>query len=237
MRRRKIFTLNMKHETVNIVHCLLFIVYCLLVIGSSSLCISCGNKGSMSPEELQHKLDSIKTLEVREKLEAQGINLEDSDNPVKQFFDSLDIQPRPISYSEDYVRYLPDFKPVPDEIVSYLDFEGHHPKAVALPESLGARMILLAADETNEKGRYSIYLYSLDDEYLPVDKLCLYAIEDMEDRLDINPEELIQYFSITSDYEIHLIDFSKKANKTRTEEVYYLDPARQFVLQKSELND
>ena len=94
-------------------------------------------------------------------------------------------------------------------------------------------MILLAADETSDKTRYSIYLYSLDDEYLPVDKLCLYAIEDEEDVFDIDPEEFIQYFSITSDYEIHLLDFSKEANKTRTEEVYCLDPARHFILQGS----
>ena len=208
--------------TLVTIHCSLFVA-----------CSSCGNNGSMSPEELQHKLDSVKALEIREKLEAQGINLQSSDNPVKQFFDSLEIQPLPISYTEDYVRFLPDFRPVPDEIVKYLNFEGHHPKAVALTESLGARMILLAADETNEKDRYSIYLYSLDDEYLPVDKLCLYALEDEADQFSIETEELIQYFSITSDYEIHLIDFSKEANKTRTEEVYYLDPARKFVLQKS----
>ena len=196
-------------------------------------CSTCGNNSSMSPEELQHKLDSVKALEIREKLEAQGIDLKGSDNPVKQFFDSLEIQPLPISYTEDYVRFLPDFRPVPDEIVKYLNFEGNHPKAVALSESLGARMILLAADETSEKDRYSIYLYSLDDEYLPVDKLCLYALEDEEDQFSIETEQLIQYFSITSDYEIHLIDFSKEANQTRTEEVYYLDPARKFVLQKS----
>ena len=191
----------------------------------------------MSPEELQHKLDSVKAIEIREKLEAQGINLKGSDNPVKQFYDSLDIQPLPISYSEDYVQYLPGFKPVPQDIVRYLNFEGHEPKAVALPESLGARMMLLAADETNEKNRYSIYLYSLDDEYLPVDKLCLYALEDEEDEFNIDPEEFIQYFSITSDYEIHLIDFSKEANTTRTEEVYCVDPARKFILQNSEIND
>ena len=206
------------------------------MVAALLLC-ACGGGGNhkMSPEELAHKLDSVKAIEIREKLEAQGINLQSSDNPVKQFFDSLEIQPLPVSYTEDYVRYLPDFKPVPDEIVKYLSFEGHHPKAVALPESLGARMILLAADETNEKDRYSIYIYSLDDEYLPVDKLCLYALEDENDEFSIETEELVQYFSITSDYEIHLIDFSKQANKTRTEEVYYLDPARKFVLQKSEI--
>lgn len=210
---------------------ILFTIPCSLFTS----CASCGS--GMSPEELQQKLDSIKTVEVREKLEAQGINLQGSDNPVKQFFDSLDIQPLPISYTEDYVRFLPMFKPVPDEIVKYLNFEGHHPKAVALPESLGARMILLAADETSEKDRYSLYLYSLDDEYLPVDKLCLYAIEDEADAFDIDPEEFIQYFSITSDYEIHLLDYSKEVHKTRTEEVYCLDPARKFILQNSKMDD
>ena len=225
MKRRKSFRLN-------IVHCSLFFVLCSLFIVHCSLFVSCGNK-NLPPEVLQQKLDSVKAIEIREKLEAQGINLQSSDNPVKQFFDSLDIQPLPISYTEDYVQFLPMYKPVPEDIVKYLNFEGNHPKAVALPESLGARMILLAADETSDKTRYSIYLYSLDDEYLPVDKLCLYAIEDEEDVFDIDPEEFIQYFSITSDYEIHLLDFSKEANKTRTEEVYCLDPARHFILQNS----
>lgn len=196
--------------------------------------VSCGGRNHLSPAELEHKLDSVKALEAKEHLKAQGINLEASDNPLKMFYDSLNIQPLPIRYTEDYVRYLPDFTPVPDEIVSYLNFEGRHPKAISLPESLGARMILLAADESDEKDRYSLWIYSLDDEYFPVDKLCLYAIEDEEDQFEINPEEFVQFFSVTSDYEIHLIDYSKRTKRTHTEEVYYLDPARKFALQKSE---
>jgi len=203
---------------------------------TAGLC-ACGGAHKMSPEELQHKLDSVKAIEIREKLEAQGINLENSDNPVKMFFDSLDIQSLPIAYTEDYINYLPQYKPVPLEIVNYLNLEGNHPKAVALPESVSARLMLLAADETSDKNRYSIYLYSLDDQYLPVDKLCLYAIEDEADDFEIDPTEFIQYFSITSDYEIHLLDFNKEANKLHTEEVYCLDPSRKFILQKSEIED
>ena len=97
-------------------------------------------------------------------------------------------------------------------------------------------MILLAADETDEKERYSLWLYSLDDEYFPVDKLCLYALEDEEDIEDLLSEDFIQYFSITSDYEIHLMDYTKDVHKMHTEEIYGLDPARKFVLQKSELD-
>jgi hypothetical protein len=195
---------------------------------------ACGGRNKMPPEVLQQKLDSVKALEVKEKLEAQGIRLEDSDNPLKMFYDSLNVQPLPITYTEEYVKYLPDFRPVPHEIVTYLNLEGRNPKAISLPESLGARMVLLAADESpKDKDKYSLWIYSLDDEYMPVDKLCLYALEDEEDQFDINPEEFIQYFSITSDYEIHLLDFSKTSNKTETEEIYCLSPGRKFELQKS----
>lgn len=208
------------------------IVGCLQL---AMIMFSCGNKQQLSPEALQQKLDSVKTLEIRERLEAQGINLESPTNPLKMFFDSLNVQPLPIKYSEDYVTFLPSFLPVPQEIKNMLNFEGKEPKAIILPESLGARMILLAADElAKDRDKYSLWIYSLDDDYMPVDKLCLYALEDEEDEFDINPEEFIQFFSITSDYEIHLIDFSKTANKTRTEEVYGIDPSRHFILQKSE---
>ena len=49
---------------------------------------ACGGR-SMSAEEMQRKLDSIKKVEAAERLAAQGINLAESDNPLKQFYDSL----------------------------------------------------------------------------------------------------------------------------------------------------
>lgn len=211
------------------------------VLGLMLLLCSCGGR-SMSAEEMQQKLDSIKKIEVAERLAAQGINLEHADNPLKQFFDSLDIMPLPISYTEELVRYLPDFKPVPLDIAKALELEGNDKqKAITLPESLGARLMLLAADVTEEKNgdgeveiRYSLWLYSLDDDYLPVDKICLYAIDEDKDFYDFDAEEIIQYFSITSDYEIHLMDYSKEKHKARTEEVFTLDASRKFLLQKSE---
>lgn len=200
-------------------------------LGLLLLC-ACGGR-SLSPEEMQHKLDSIKQLEIRERLEAQGINLKHSDNPLKMFYDSLELLPLPIAYTEEFVRYLPNFKPVPQDIAKALELEGHDKqKAISLSESIGARLMLLAADE--DEDRYSLWLYSLDDDYMPVDKLCLYAInEDEEQDLD-GDEEILQYFTITSDYEIHLMDYSKEKARTRTEEVYTLDATRNFLLQKSE---
>ncbi len=196
------------------------------------LLAACGGR-SMSAEEMQHKLDSIQKIEAAERLAAQGINLADTDNPLKQFYDSLNLLPLPITYSDELVRYLPDFKPVPQDIAKALELEGNNKqKAISLSESLGARLMILAADE--EDDRYSLWLYSLDNDYMPVDKLCLYAIDEEADLDDFGAEDILQYFTITSDYEIHLMDYSKDAHKTRTEEVFTLDAQRNFQLQKSE---
>lgn len=196
------------------------------------LMAACGGR-SMSAEEMQHKLDSIQKIEAAERLAAQGINLADAENPLKQFYDSLNLLPLPITYSDELVRYLPDFKPVPQDIAKALELEGNNKqKAISLSESLGARLMILAADE--EDDRYSLWLYSLDNDYLPVDKLCLYAIDEEADLDDFGAEDILQYFTITSDYEIHLMDYSKEAHKTRTEEVFTLDAQRNFQLQKSE---
>ena len=194
---------------------------------------ACGGR-KMSPEELQHKLDSVKALEVKEKLALQGVNLESSDNLLKLFYDSLEIQPLPLSYDEDYIRMLPSYKPVTDDIVAYLNLvDCRHPKAIALPETIGARLIIVAADETD--GQYSLWLYSLDDDYFPVDKLCLFSVDEMEpeEYTEINQEEFLQYFSITSDYMIRLMDYSKEGYQARLEEVYEIDSSRKFVLRIS----
>lgn len=206
----------------------------LLVMMCAVLMVAaCGGR-RMSPEELQHKLDSVKALEIKEKLALQGVNLEASDNPLKLFYDSLEIQSLPISYSEDYVSFLPAYKDVTPEIVSYMELiECKHPKAVALPESVGARLMIMAADES--AGHYSLWLYSLDDDYVPVDKLCLYAVDDIdpEDVVDFGEEQFVQYFSITSDYEIRLMDYTKQQYKARLEEVYHIDESRRFALASS----
>lgn len=203
-----------------------------VILAIMLLLLSCGGRRQLSPEELSHKLDSVKNVEINEKLRLQGIDLELSDNPLKQFYDSLNLQTLPISYTEDYVKFLPAFKPIPQEIIQFFELlDCNEPKAVSLPESLGAKLILIATDE--QPHLYSLWLYSLDDDFRPVDKLCLYAIEDKSD--EINPDEFIQYFSITSDYEIRLLDYSRILHKANFEEVYYIDSSRKFMMRESSL--
>ena len=197
------------------------------------LMAACGGR-RMSPEELQKKLDSVKAVEMKEKLALQGIDLESSGNVMKLFYDSLEIQPLPLSYNEDYIRMLPSYKLVPDEVVSYMNIvDCRHPKAISLPETIGAKLIIIAADETD--GEYSLWLYSLDDDFFPVDKLCLFSVDEREpeEYTEINQEEFLQYFSITSDYMIRLMDYSKEGYKARLEEIYEIDDSRKFLLRTS----
>ena len=188
------------------------------------------NSGEMSPELLQQKLDSIRRLENKERLAAQGINLDREVSPVQIFYDSLGIQPLPLRYSEDYVATLPNYKTVPAELASFMGLEGRiEPKAISLPETAGTRLMILAADEGD--GLYSLWLYSLDDDYMPADKLCLYATskEEAKANLDAEPEDqLIQDFVITSDYEIRLTDYTGKL-KAEVQRVFHIDPSRHFI--------
>ena len=188
------------------------------------------NSGEMSPELLQQKLDSIRRLENKERLAAQGINLDREVSPLQIFYDSLGIQPLPLRYSEDYVSTLPNYKTVPAELASFMGLEGRiEPKAISLPETAGTRLMILAADEGD--GLYSLWLYSLDDDYMPADKLCLYATskEEAKANLDAEPEDqLIQDFVITSDYEIRLTDYTGKL-KAEAQRVFHIDPSRHFI--------
>lgn len=192
------------------------------------LLTACGNK-KMSPTDMQQKLDSIARLETIEQLEMQGIHIGKDVSPIQLFFDSLNIQPLPVRYSDDYVKYLPNYTSVPYELVKFMNFEGRtDPKAIALPESAGARLMILAADEGD--GLYSLWLYSLDDDYMPVDKLCLYATskeEQKENELADPEDKLIQDFVITSDYEVRLTDYSGKF-QTEVQKVYHVDMSRKF---------
>ena len=196
------------------------------------LLAACGGK-KMSPDELQHKIDSVKALDVKEKLALQGVDLNSADNPLKLFYDSLEIQPLPISYNEDYVRLLPSYKPVSNDIVAYLNLvECRHPKAIALPESIGAKLVIIAADEIDNE--YSLWLYSLNDDFFPVDKLCLFSVDqrDPEEYTEVDEEEFLQFFSITSDYEIRLMDYAKEGYQTHLNEVYHVGASFENLLNK-----
>ena len=192
------------------------------------LLMACGNR-RLSPEVLQQKIDSVYALEKLEELKRQGVNLEDV-SPFQLFYDSLDIQALPMSYSEDYMKILPNYQVVPQAIMSFLELEGRvAPKAIALPETIGARLVLLAADVAD--GEYELWLYSLDSDCYPVDKLLLYQPQVISDsKLTLPPQET--YFSITSNYEIRVMEYADESDEFGQLSTFIVDDARMFVEQR-----
>ena len=96
------------------------------------------------------------------------------DDPVEEFFDTLSLRPLPINSER---------------------------KALLLPKVHGLHALLLS--ERQDSTTYSLYLYTLDREYQPIDHLCLYEERD-EDRADDFGKLLMDYY-ITSSYEVSLL--------------------------------
>jgi len=198
-----------------------------LILLAAVLLTGCSNRRSTAAE-LQEKIDSVRALEVKRQLQLKGVNLEDV-SPFQLFYDSLNLQSLPISYSEDYVTMLPGFRTVPPALVTYLELEGKgSPKAIALPETLGSRLVLLAAD--TDDGEYELWVYSLDNDYLPVDKLLIYEpsrysmAQMQEDSRDV-------YFSITSYLEINVMEYTDDGDEVGQLSTYVVDDSRLFVEQ------
>lgn len=198
-----------------------------LILLAAVLLTGCSNRRPTAAE-LQEKIDSVRALEVKRQLQLKGVNLEGV-SPFQMFYDSLNLQSLPISYSEDYVTMLPGFRTVPPALVTYLELEGKgSPKAIALPETLGSRLVLLAAD--TDDGEYELWVYSLDNDYLPVDKLLIYEpsrysmAQMQEDSRDV-------YFSITSYLEINVMEYTDDGDEVGQLSTYVVDDSRLFVEQ------
>jgi hypothetical protein len=178
-----------------------------------------------NPADLQHKIDSVMALENAERLRLQGIRLED-DNPMKAFYDSLALQPLPVMCTEDYIATLPRFVSIPDYLTGVLEIKsGLNPLAISLPESLGARLMMVAID--NPDGDYSLWLYSLDDYYLPVDKLLLYSPHQAANAETQQLSDCI----ISRDYEIIIRAYDESTRKF-LQKVYHVSDGRLFIQQK-----
>lgn len=186
---------------------------------------ACGHRRP-SEAELRHKLDSIKALEVKRQMRLRGIQLEET-SPVQMFYDSLKMQAMPVMYSANYVRFLPSFTPVPVAIKAYLQFEGREqPKAIALPETMNMRLMLLAADVADDA--YELWLYSLDTDCMPVDKLLLYR-PPLLNGTQIRKDTRDAFFSITTDFDIHVMEYDGANDRKGRLNTYVVDSSRHFI--------
>jgi hypothetical protein len=202
----------------------------VLVLACVVLAVGCGRRRP-SVEELMVKVDSIKRAEQVEQLRRQVLGNSEA-SPLQVFYDSLNIQALPVSYSEDYVKYLPGFTPVPPDIKIFLQLEGKkEPKAMSLSDIQGERLLLLAADVAD--GQYELWLYSLDVNYYPVDQLMLYEpAKESETKI---PQAVVRqqpYFSITSTGEINIVDYAGEDDAKGQLSTFVVDGNGMFVEKK-----
>lgn len=197
----------------------------ILLLVLSVLTFSCGNR-RLSETNLQHKIDSVRQLEKRRLLQVQGIEQKET-SPFQMFYDSLNMQALPLEYTAEYMQTLPGYKLVPEAIVKYLELEGRQaPKAMSLPEAVGTRLVLLAAD--TEDGEYELWLYSLDADCYPVDKLMVYEPQRFLGRR-LRKDSREPYFSITSNYEINIQEYADEYDAQGQMSTYVIDDSCMFV--------
>ena len=140
----------------------------LFIVGIAVILCGCGHRTSSA--DLQHKLDSVRQLEERIRLEAQGIHLGASD-PISLFLDSLEVMTLPIEGSSEESVVNSSFRDVPDEafVLMHILRPGKM-KAVLLPDLGKIRMMLMAGDDDVNGGSVT-YLYTFDMGYHVVDSL------------------------------------------------------------------
>ena len=160
--------------------------------------LSCGQR-KRDAVFYEQMVDSIRKAEQLEEMKRQaGVY----DDPVEAFFDTLALRPLPINSERGDFAKIGRFGKVPPSVASLLGYPASaRLKALLLPKSHGLHALLLS--EQLDSVTSTLYLYTLDRDYQPVDHLCLYEERD-EDRAEDFGKLLMDYY-ITSSYEVSLL--------------------------------
>lgn len=173
------------------------ITYIACLLTALLFVFSCGNKKSAA--DYEQMIDSIRKAEVAQELLKPTAN-----DPVLAFFDTLGMKSVPMKYSVEFVEYLPQMKKVPVVFNSRFDYESDVDLyVVKLPSYQHYHMMLLA--EKLDSVSSTLYLCTMNQEYVLVDRLCLYEqkVENRNGHLGV----LRQEYYITSQYEITLVNY------------------------------
>ena len=168
----------------------------------------------------EQMVDSIRKAEQLQEMKRQaGVY----DDPVEVFFDTLQLRPLPIQSERGDFDKIGRFGKVPPSVTSMLGFPvSTKLKALMLPKVHGLRAMLLS--EQLDSITSTLYLYTLDRDYQPIDHLCLYEERD-EDRADDFGKLLMDYY-VTSAFEVSLLYTYQSSTTQKTE----AEQSRRFQL-------
>ena len=156
---------------------------------------SCGNRKNAA--DYDQMIDSIRKAEV-----AAELLRPNEGDPVIAFFDTLGIKSIPMKYDVSFVEYLPQMKKVPSVFNSRFDYESNiELYAVKLPSYKNYHVMLLA--EKVDSTTTTLYLCTMNQEYVMVDRLCIYEqkVVKRDGKLGVMRQE----YYITSQYETTLV--------------------------------
>ena len=159
------------------------------------LSYSCGNRKNAA--DYDQMIDSIRKAEV-----AAELLRPNEGDPVIAFFDTLGIKSIPMKYDVSFVEYLPQMKKVPSVFNSRFDYESNiELYAVKLPSYKNYHVMLLA--EKVDSTTTTLYLCTMNQEYVMVDRLCIYEqkVVKRDGKLGVMRQE----YYITSQYETTLV--------------------------------
>lgn len=195
-----------------------YIIPCILIPLVLTL-LSCGQR-KRDAVFYEHMVDSIRKAEQLEEMKRQaGVY----DDPVEAFFDTLQLRPLPINSERGDFAEIGRFGKVPPSVAYMLGYPvDTRLKALLLPKVHGLHALLVS--EQLDSITSTLYLYTLDRDYQPIDHLCLYEERD-EDRADDFGKLIMDYY-ITSAYEVSLLYTYQSLTTQKTE----AEQSRRFQL-------
>jgi len=185
----------------------------IFVIPLALTLLSCGQR-KRDAVFYEQMVDSIRKAEQLTEMKRQaGVY----DDPVQNFFDTLQLRPLPIQSERRNFAKIGHFGKIPLSLVSMLGYPvDTRLKALLLPRRHGLHALLL--EEQLDSINSNLYLYSLDRDYKPIDHLCLYEERD-EDRAEDFGRQFMDYY-VTSEYEVTILYIfeSMRTHKMETEQ-------------------
>ncbi len=170
----------------------------IFVMTAGLVCVfSCGNRKNAA--DYADMLDSIRKAEVEQELLKPTAG-----DPVIAFFDSLEMKSMPMKYTPEFVEYLPQMRKVPATFNSRFDYESNVDLyAVKLPPYKHFHMMMVG--EKVDSVSTALYLCTMNQEYVLVDRLCIYEqkIEERDGHLGLMRQE----YYVTSGYEVTLVSY------------------------------
>ena len=180
----------------------------IAVLMAMVMAYSCGNRKNAA--DYDQMIDSIRKAEV-----AKDLLKSSTGDPVVAFFDSLEMRSVPMKYNVTFIDYLPQMTKVPSTFNGRFDYESNvQLLAAKLPPYKDYHMMLVA--EKLDSTQTALYLCTMNQDYVLVDRLCLYEqkIEDRDGRLGLMRQE----YYVTSNYEVTLVSYFRAEDDEEEQE-------------------